>query len=84
MDETAAHRHDPVRKRVRIESGSCSASADKGNEEKRAAPLRKTRSPKFLRSFQIAKSCKFKIHSVLEKEAINKNKYPHSYNRRQL
>ncbi|KAL9976523.1 hypothetical protein ACROYT_G013837 [Oculina patagonica] len=35
VDETAAHRHDPVRKRVQKKSGSCSASAKKGNEEKR-------------------------------------------------
>lgn len=58
MDETAAHHHDSVRKRVQKESGSCSASANKGNEEKRAAPLRKTRGQKFLCSLQIAKSCK--------------------------
>lgn len=71
VDETAAHRHDPVRKRVQIDSGSCSASANKGNEEKRAAPLRKTRSQKFLRSLQIAKSCKNSFR--VGKRNVNQN-----------
>lgn len=71
VDETAAHRHDPVRKRVQIDSGSCSASANKGNEEKRAAPLRKTRSQKFLRSLQIAKSCKNSFR--VGKRSVNQN-----------
>ena len=62
VDETSSHRHDPLRKEVHVEKLKASATAKNSELDKRAAPRRNTRSNKFLRSLQIAKSCQRSFH----------------------
>ena len=57
VDESAAHRHDPVEKRPHEKASACASSTKQSEVDKRLTPKRNTRSSKFLRSLQIAKSC---------------------------
>ncbi|CAB3979812.1 Hypothetical predicted protein [Paramuricea clavata] len=57
VDETAAHRNDPLEKRPCKKTSACASTNKKCEVDKRLAPRQNTRSTKFSRSLQIAKSC---------------------------
>ena len=61
VDENSSHRHDPFPQKSQV-GEAASATAEQSQVHERAVPRRNTRSNKFFRSLQNAKSCQSSFH----------------------